>query len=75
MKQLAEYKLTWGERHELKGQQNTLIKQLYFKFFKEMTDEIVERIKIIEDESILDHITAQILFISSLDELKLPEPA
>ncbi|MEM7532206.1 MAG: DUF4351 domain-containing protein [Chloroflexota bacterium] len=74
MQQLEEYRLTWWERAEVGALQRMLIKQLRFKF-QELPDELIERIQAINMESILDDIAAQILSISSLDDLKLPEPA
>ena len=74
MKQLAEYKLTWGERHIVTGRQDMLIDMLKDEF-QEIADEVIERIRAIEDSDILRKIGRQLRWIQSPDELVWPEPA
>ena len=74
MKQLAEYKLTWGERHIVTGRQDMLIDMLKDEF-QEIADEVIERIRAIEDSDILRKIGRQLRRIQSPDEIVWPEPA
>jgi len=78
MEQLVEYEEDWLEmtmnRGRILGYQDLLIKLLKTKF-EELSTKLVERIRTIEDRSMLDDLTTQVLFIQSVDELNLPEVA
>ncbi|MEM7536307.1 MAG: hypothetical protein AAF639_29250 [Chloroflexota bacterium] len=74
MKQLAEHKLLFSERVAVEAQQNFLIELLLEKFH-EVADDLLERIRRIEDSEILTNIGKQLFVINSPDDLQLPEPA
>ncbi|MEM7538869.1 MAG: hypothetical protein AAF639_42325, partial [Chloroflexota bacterium] len=76
MEQIIEYEKTWYdlaiEKAEISTLHRTII-NLLGKKFGEITNELMERIKNIQDITILDNLAEQVLFIDSLDKFTVPE--
>lgn len=79
MQALMDVELSWQERIEAKSRvegrvegKRELLLYLIKNKFKELPDDLVERIQLIKDDATLDAIAEQILSASSLAELQIP---